>query len=225
MKNNDRNSDIYQYYNYIESGYVYTSIHRRIVAYDPRNSSNEIIKDAFNTIVNKKNHRDTLFYLMYLELLKYNNPILPEIPVSYQMVLHEINMAWSDLVNQMIFKDQLFDTFYAEYYSLLNNILIHDTPFSKETLVYRYYLNGDSLFHLAAKVRLIQIKKDFEDSKELPNEINKELSHILICYIKLGRCFGPGMGDCILSIKDFSGKKLKQYLIDFCIELYNGEES
>lgn len=220
----DKNPNVYQYYNYIEPGYVYSSIHRRIVAYDPRNTSNEIIKDAFNTITDKKNSKNTLFYLMYLELQKYNNPALPEIPISFQMVLHEINMAWADLINQMVFKDELFDTFYAEYCSVLNNILINDTPFSKETLVYRYHLTGDSIFHLAAKVNLMQIHKNFENSDDLGKEINKELSHIFLCYIKLGKCFGPGMGDSILSIKDFSGKKLKQYLIDFSMELCDLED-
>lgn len=221
MTQGKENQDIYQYYNYIEAGYIYSSIHRKIVAYDPRNTSNEIIKDAFNTITNKKVNNDKLFYLMYFELLKYDNPILPEIPISFQMVLHEINFAWSELVDQMIFKDQLFDTFYAEYYTVLNNIILNDTPFSKETLVFRYHHGGDCFFHLAAKINLMKVKKEFEHSVELNEQINKELSHILICYIKLGRCFGPGMGDSILSIKDFSGKKLKLYLIDFCTELCN----
>jgi hypothetical protein len=206
----------------MEPGYYYLGHHRKLIEFDPRNTDNEIILDCFNTISNKTKNKLSLYQLMFIELKNQSAGILSEFPSSFSLIFHEISIAWNDIIHQMLFKDMLFDTFYGEYCELLNKIIKCNSPFDKEIVVYRYK-NGETIFHLAAKLWLMTTAIRYRDEFKVRDIINKELTHIISCYTKLGRCFGKGMNDCIITAKDFSGKDLRQFLIDFSLELTSSE--
>lgn len=210
-------------YNYREGGYSYLAMHRRLLDYDPLNTNNEIILDAFNSGNDKNKRKNTLYYLASLEInSRYNSPNLPEIPPSFNIVLNDINLSWCTIIQQLLFKDQMVDTFFGEYCNVIDKIIKSNTQYKKEYMVYRYYLNGDSVFHLAAKVWLINIKEKNKYSNNLHEVLNKELMMIFSTYMKLGACFGVDMSNSILQIRDNYNKTLRQYLIDFCLDMVNG---
>lgn len=209
-------------YQYNESGYKFLSLHRKVLEYDPRNTDNLIILDYFNTMRRSKDDVSVYYKLIELEFNKYQTGIIPDSPISFQMVWHEINMAWVDIIHQMIFIDQAYDTFHGEYKNLVEEIILHDTLTEKETLVYRYYKTGESPFHIAGKMWLYE--KWLKSKRTIRGKsIDKELHFILSCYENLEKRFGTDRNFCILYIMDFSGKTLMDYLTDFLDELQNKE--
>ena len=207
-------------YIYTDAGYRFLSLHRKVIEYDPRNTDNLIILDYFNTM--RRNRDDVAIYykLIEEEYSQYNTGISPNSPISFQMVWHEINMAWVDIIHQMIFIDEMYDTFHGEYKNLVEEIILHDTLDDKETLVYRYSRTGESPFHIAGKMWLYE---KWSESKRNSGgkSIDKDLKFILSCYEKLEMRFNPKGKFCILYLMDFSGKTLVDYLTDFLDELQN----
>jgi len=207
-------------YIYTDSGYKFLSIHRKVLEYDPRNTDNLIILDYFNTMRINKDNTGVYYNLIESEINRYRSGIIPDVPISFQMVWHEINMAWIDIIHQMIFIDQVYDTFHGEYKNLVEDIMLYDTLDEKETLVYRYHKTGETPFHLAAKMWLYE--KWIESKRNNGGKnIDKELNFILSCYESLEKRFGPKRKFCILYLMDFSGKTLVDYLSDFLDELQN----
>lgn len=209
-------------YNYAENGYYYLGLHRKLLEFDPKNTTNEVVLDCFNSIYDKEKNKIALYQLMNLHLGNQYTYTLSEFPMGFFIIFHEIYMSWNNIIHQIIFKEMLFDTFYGEYCDVLNKIISIESTNIKEIVVYRGK-SGDSVFHLAAKLWLLNTYDKHKDEIKISDIINKELAHILGCYVKLGRCFGNGMSDCILSMRDFSGKDLRQFLIDFSLELVDRE--
>ena len=207
-------------YIYTDSGYNFLSLHRKVLEYDPRNTDNLIILDYFNTM--RRNRDDVAIYynLIESEYKQYNTGVAPYSPISFKMIWHEINMAWVDIIHQMIFIDEVYDTFHGEYKNLIEDIMLHDTLDDKETLVYRYAKTGESPFHIAGKMWLYD--KWIEAKRSGGGKmIDKDQKFILSCYENLEKRFGPKRKFCILYLMDFSGKTLVDYLADFLDELQN----
>jgi len=199
-------------YIYLDGGYEHTAIHRKLIAYDPRNTNNPIIQEYFNES-NKNKDNSTIYYkLIERELDKYKNPSFPSSPISFQMVFHEINMAWVDLVHQMLFVEQAFETFYAEYKNVIEKILLYDTIDMKESLVYRYFFTGESIFHIGAKTWLFE--KYMQKGDLLPSiriyDLEKEMKFILNCYQKLENIMNSKFS--IVYMTDFYDITLMEYL-------------
>ena len=206
-------------YNYLEGGYYYLALHRKLVEFDPRLTENIIISDYFNNKEDLDRKKSGLYHLANIDLKLQNSNIPSEYPISFSMVIHDISIAWSDLIKNMLFKEDLVDTFCSEYIDVIGKIVSNDSPLKKESVVYRFK-NGETIFHLAAKIHLLDVADKNIGSIKLNELIDKELNNILIAYTKLGRSLNK-KHDAILSIKDYIGKPLKQYMIDFSLELKN----
>ena len=205
-------------YNYTDDGYRFISLHRKVLEYDPRNTDNLVILDYFNTMSRSKD--DVAIYYTLIEN-EYNESQvgIPSIyPISFQMIWHEINMAWVDIIHQMIFIEEAYDTFYGEYKNLVEEIILHDTLDDKETLVYRNARTGESPFHIAGKMWLYEKWSESVRNSGSKN-IDKDLKFITSCYENLEKRFGSERRCCILYMMDFTGKTLLDYLSEFLDEL------
>ena len=207
-------------YIYTDPGYNFLSLHRKVLEYDPRNTDNLIILDYFNTMRRSRDDTAVYYTLIEAEYKQYETGVAPISPISFQMVWHEINMAWVDIIHQMLFVDEVYDTFYGEYKNLVEDIILHDTLDDKETLVYRYARTGESPFHIAGKMWLYEKWSEARRNSG-GKSIDKDLKFILSCYANLEKRFGPRRKFCILYLMDFSGKTLVDYLTDFLDELQN----
>jgi hypothetical protein len=206
-------------YNYLEGGYYYLALHRKLVEFDPRLTENILILDYFGNKEDAERKKSGLYHLANIDIKLQNSNIQSEYPISFSMVIHDISIAWSDLIKNMLFKEDMVDTFCSEYIDVIAKIVSSDSPNKKESVVYRFK-NGETIFHLAAKIHLLDIADKNTGSIKLSEMINKELNNILIAYTKLGRSLNR-KNDAILSIKDYTGKSLKQYMTDFSLELTN----
>lgn len=207
-------------YIYTDSGYKFLSLHRKVIEYDPRNTDNLLILDYFNTM--RKTRDDVALYysLIETEYKQYKKGNIHITPISFQMIWHEINMAWIDIIHQMLFIDNAYHSFYGEYKYLIEEIILHDTLDDKETLVYRNPSTGESPFHIAGKMWL------YEKWIEAKNEgggktIDNDLKFILNRYQNLEKCFGPKGRLSILYLMDFNGDTLVDYLSNFMDSLQN----
>ncbi len=204
-------------YIYSDLGYKFLSLHRKVIEYDPKNTDNLIILDYFNSIQRIRNNATVYYDLIdsHIKNIQFDVSIYP---LSFQMILHEINLSWVDIIHQMLFIDGMYDTFHGEYKTIIENIILYDTIDEKETLVYRYHNTGVSIFHIAGKMWLYE--KWFK-SKESNQDINMkdELEFVLNSYKNLEYAFGSNRRFCILYLMDFSGKTLVDYLYDFLYEL------
>jgi hypothetical protein len=189
-----------------------------VLEYDPRNTDNLVILDYFNTM--RRNKDDVAVYYNLIENeYKESQTGVPSIhPISFQMVWHEINMAWVDIIHQMIFIEEAYDTFHGEYKNLVEEIVLHDTLDDKETLVYRNARTGESPFHVAGKMWLYEKWSESVRNSGGKN-IDKDLKFILSCYENLEKRFGSDRRFCILYMMDFTGKTLVDYLTEFLDEL------
>ena len=207
-------------YNYSDGGYKHLSLHRRVTHYDPRNTDNLIILDYFNT---QRIHKDTtsIYYkLLDIEYSRYKKADPPDLPISFIMVWHEITLAWVEIIHQMLFIEEATETFYAEYYEVIDNITNYDSIDDKDSAVYRHYPLGESVFHMAAQMWLLEKYNESKTNDSI--SLNKELRYVLQCYQKLEACFGPSRRHCIVYMMDFSGKTLVDYLNDFMTDISNG---
>jgi hypothetical protein len=193
-------------YIYNDAAYKHIAIHRKALVFDPRNTDNPIALDYLHTI---RRHRDiTPIYNKIINIKLKSMRIGPDIqvPISYEMILNEINLAWVDLIHQMIFIDQAYGTFYGEYKDIIEEIILHDTPDDKDTLVFRYPETGESVFHIAAKLWLLQ--KHNSNVNTINYNIDKELRYILECYTRIEQYFGNKRKYCILYMMDFNNNTL-----------------
>jgi len=138
------------------------------------------------------------------------------------MIYHQINLAWIIIIQQMLFVDGAFETFYAEYKDIIENIILCDNISIKESLVYRYFYTGESVFHIAGKIWIFE---KFTEKRDIliiegMNDIRKELKYILNCYNKLEKIMSSDF--CISYMKDFSGITLFDYLQQFLNSLEKG---
>ena len=202
-------------YIYLDDGYQHLALHRKVVAYDPRNTDNPNILDYFNTIRKNRNHSAIYYRVIEKELDKYNNSIFPPSPISFQMVYHEMNLAWVDIIHQMLFIEDATETFYGEYKKVIENIILYDTLDLKESLVYRYFTTGESVFHIAGKIWLFEKYSEKHDMlpTERNYELNEEIKHVLKSYNKLEKIMNGEFS--IIYMTDFFDVTLMDYLQHF----------
>ena len=208
-------------YNYNDGAYKHLSLHRRVTSYDPRNTDNLIVLDYFNTQRRNKNTTTIYYKLLDIEYSRYKKSEPPELPISFMMVWHEISIAWIEIIHQMLFIDQAISTFYAEYYDVIDKIITHDSADVKESAVYRQYPLGESVFHMAAKMWLVEKFKESKTNDSI--NLDSELKYIFSCYRMLEECFGPARRHCIMYMMDFFEKPLIDYLNEFMDEVSNGK--
>lgn len=202
------------FYMYTEGGYEYMALHRKAMVYDPQNTDNPIIHEYFD-IYSSTHETLPIYHAVLKSEMKHLEGIdSPEFPISFSMVLHEINMAWVKIIHQMIFTEKAYNTFYGEYKDVIKNILLYDTPNIKETLVYRYFKTGISIFHVAAKIWIFN-KYYADRGKGICTKGNtaKIVKYVLRCYEELEKVIGEDR--CIVYMMDFNGVRLIDYLMAF----------
>jgi hypothetical protein len=206
-------------YIYLDDAYQHLAIHRKVIAYDPRNTDNPIIFDYFNTIKRNRNNSAVYYRVIEKELNKYNNSIYPPSPISFQMIYHEMNLAWIDIIHQMLFIENAYETFYGEYKDVIENIILYDTVDLKESLVYRYFSTGESIFHMAGKIWLFEKYMDKQHMliTERNYELDEEIKYVLNCYQKLEEIMNSKFS--IIYMTDFFDISLMDYLQDFLSNL------
>lgn len=212
---------MYNYgYNYIDGGYLWLGVHRKILEYNPQNTQNIIIQDYLNNPKINKKRESTLTTMLLNDIeCKHSSSMYNSLPSPYEQLLYDINISWIELIKEMIFKDNFIQMFYSEFNDIIEKVIKTDTFIKKEIVVYRYYGTGETMFHYAAKSRLIDVLEGNRDHIKIREIISKELTHILNCYQELGRCFDDRNSSNILNIKDYSNKTLKEHLVDFSLEL------
>jgi len=204
-------------YNYIDGNYDVPALHRKSQVYDPKNTDNILILDYFNDIENKRRKDNTNIYhkLIHNDLEKYKDAYPPTFPVSFQMIYHDINIAWINIMYQMLFIDNAYSTFYAEYKEVIDNIISYDTIDVKESLVYRYFYTGESIFHIAGKIWLYEKDSKYEDIpiNERHSNLNEQFKYMLECYENLETVMGKKFS--IMYMTDFRDETLFDYLTTF----------
>lgn len=206
-------------YIYSNGEYDNVSLHRRVISFDPRNTDNILVLDYLNARQQRKDHGMLFNLLMRNELGRHKNAVCPTLPISFKMIYHQMNIAWVDLIHQMVFIDGAYNTFYAEYKEIIDNILAYDTIDAKESLVYRYYNSGESIFHIAAKTWIV----DSFDRKrhilvtERIKSLSADLKYVLECYHNLERVMNKQFA--LTYMTDFSDITLVDYLTYFIKEL------
>lgn len=212
------NDFIYDYSSNI--GYHYTSLHRQVIKFDPLNTDNPIILDYINSFKMDRDNSSLLYDLINDEINNKNKAI-SDLPISFFTLFNRIIIDWIDIIHQMLFIDDASSTFYAEYMSVIDNIILCDTPDVKESIVYRSFGNGMSIFHIAGKIWLINKYKEIISNSTNNVGLDKELKYIFNCYNRLEDCLGSDRKYCILYMSDFSGITLKEYLENFTVYLVN----
>lgn len=207
-------------YIYLDGGYEFLSLHRKVKAFDPRNTDNLIILDYFHTIRKNRDISSIYHKLIENDMENYRSSSFPSIPISFQMVYHEINMAWVDIIHQMVFIDNAYETFCAQYGKVIMDIISHGDIKDKESLVYRYYGNGETIFHVAGKIWLInKYFKNMDDLGYSGNMIYDELKQVLTCYEELGKRLPLKGSLSILFTSDYNGNTVERYLRKFADEI------
>ena len=204
-------------YNYTDGYYDIPALHRKALTFDPRNTDNIIILDYFHDVENKrrKNNSNIYYKLISNDLDKYKEVQQPPFPISFQMIYHSINIAWLNIIYQMIFVDKAYSTFYGEYKDSVDSVLVYSTINDKESLVYRYFYTGESIFHIAGKIWMYEKYLDNEGvliTEKLKN-LNTEFKHMLECYQGLENAMGKKHS--IMYMTDFENVSLLDYLTNF----------
>jgi len=91
-------------YLYFDRGYEFMSLHRKALKYDPRATNNPIIDDYFETYKRTNNGMPIYYKVLERELFNLRSMEVDAVPISFKMLLQEINMAWVNIIHQMLFK-------------------------------------------------------------------------------------------------------------------------
>lgn len=199
------------------------SIHKKVLKFDPRISTNPIVQDYLNDANEHKTRVDRLKNITCNDANPYITLLSPIIPASFRMIMQENIMVWVNLINKMVFDDCLFNTFYSEYSEVLEAVSDCDIN-SRDSVIYREYKTGYSIFHTAAKIRIVD-RLSMDISKPVNQKINgldSELTYILNCYGELGKVFRDGNEMTINYMEDFTGVYLTDYISGFVDDLVNG---
>jgi len=188
----------------IDQAYQFLSVHRKVTNFDPRFTDNMMIIDNYNDITRKRDDRALLYSVIEHEYT-LDNEIIPR---NYMMIIHEINMAWVNIIIEMLFEQKSIHTFCGEYGETIAHILTHMSMDDKHTLIYRNLATGDTPFHLAAKTWLYMKR-----TTDVPSLV---LDQIFDIYKEVGEIiFDKSEANCILEIKNFYNISLKDDLINF----------
>jgi len=197
-----------------EYGYQFMALHKKSIVYDPRNSDNPIIQDYFDTYDRDNNTFPVYNAVLQREFDKLKDSEVPVFPISFKMIMQEINMSWVAIIHQMLFIENAYNTFYFEYKDVIENILLYGSPDMKESLIYRYYGSGVSIFHIAAKIWIFN--KSYRESNNgliTKESMIKAMKDVLKCYGELEDRINNIHS--IVYMTDFSGVTLCDYLVDF----------
>jgi len=209
-------------YIYNDIGYLYSAIHRKLLVYDPRATDNPLIIDYFNDRTIRKPERTDYIKLVSRSLDEHRISNEQSLPISFLMAWYEMNIAWIDIIHEMVFDKNAFATFIGEYIDIVGNIIACSSPTIKESIVFRYPTTGETIFHVAAKVRLIEYSNT-HTRWEYPIGLEKELKYILSCYQELSKYLGNDDKNEIINIIDFQGNVLMDVLLRFVDEILLGQ--
>lgn len=206
-------------YNYAE-GYTSLALHRIVTSFDPRNTSNLIILSILSESASKTKN-ELLNELIISELARTNDVIPIALSIPFKMIAHDINIAWINVIFGMVFNERMYYSFYGEYKEMLEGVIRSDLPASKDSLIYRIAGTGESIFHIAGKMRLT---RNLSQASTLSvgqkiKALDTELNYIISCYESLGELFDNGNKFTITYIKDYSGTYLIDYLNKFADDL------
>ena len=205
-------------YNYMfDVGYKCMAIHEKMHKFDPQNTDNPIIIDSLDSLKMSRYESNLYYLMMNRELGKYMSGD-SDIPISYMMILHKINILWVDLIHQMLFIENSYNTFYGEFVDVIEHIILSDSPDVKDALIYRNFGDGISIFHIASRLWLYEKYRE-SIINNLNINLTEELTYILKCYASLETCFGENRTYCIRYMLDFNGMTLTAYLQEFVHEL------
>ena len=202
------------YYYSGEYGYQFMALHKKSIVYDPRNSNNPIIQDYFDTYDRNNNTFPIYSAVIQSEFDKLKDIELPIVPISFKMIIQEINMSWVAIIHQMVFIENAYNTFYSEYKDVIENILLYDSPDMKESLIYRYYGSGLSIFHVAAKIWIFNKSyRELNNGLITKESMSKAMEEVLKCYGELED--RTNNIHSIVYMTDFRGVTLYDYLVGF----------
>lgn len=188
----------------IDKAYQFLSVHRKVTAFDPRYTDNMMIVDNYNDISIKHDDRALLYSIIENEYVLGNDVI----PINYMMIIHEINMAWCDIIIEMLFEQKNIHTFCGEYGEIISDILTHIDITDKHTMIYRNLTTGDTSFHIAAKTWLHN-----KSTTDVPSIVLDEIYEI---YQQVGEImYDSSERNCILELRNFNNISLKDDLVNF----------
>ena len=196
-------------------GKLHLSIHGKLTRFNPRNTTNPIVADYLSVIdPHKSRLRDIIIADPNTGV---SNAILPP---SFKCIAHDNTIMWCGLIESMVFTDKLFNLFYSEYSGMLDRV-VNTTIDSGDSIIYREYKTGFSIFHTAAKLRLIsRLMVDIDKTiGQKITGLDDELTYILKCYTELGKVFNNGNELLITYIEDFSGTYLIDYITAYADEV------
>lgn len=198
-------------------GKLHIAIHGKLTHFDPRHTNNPIVLDYLSMI---DPSRSRLRDILVADV----NTITPIsiIPPSFKAITHDNTIMWCGLIESMVFNDKLFNLFYSEYSGMLDRV-VNTTIDSGDSIIYREYKTGYSIFHTAAKLRLIsRLMNDIDKTiGQKITGLDDELTYILKCYGELGKVFNNGNELLITYIEDFSGTYLIDYVTAYVDEVVN----
>lgn len=201
---------------YHTDGNLHIAIHGKLMKFDPRNTQNPMVKDYVDGV---GRNLDRLTDLLVNE---FNIQATQIIPISYRSIVHDNTMLWCGLINNMVFEDKLFNLFYSEYSEMLDRV-VNSSIDSRDSVIYRDFKTGNSIFHTAAKLRILgRVFRDIEKSiGQKITGLDEELTYILKCYRDLGRVFTNGNELTITYLEDFSGTYLTDYITTYVDDVVN----
>jgi hypothetical protein len=206
----------------MEPSFLYIAMNRKVMANNPRETDNILIQCTFDEIDSDPtvNNRSVLRDLIDDEYLSMGSDNDNSIPNPVQMIWHRIHLDWVNIIERMIFVEQNIGTFNAEYSDIIQKIINTTDRVSIDYPVYRYYSDGSTMFHLAARMYLLhEYAKIIGPAKILVSSIiTGKVRHILSCYSDLGR-FVNGNSTSITHLSDNSGKRLEDFITSYGEEL------
>ena len=188
-------------YVYDDPGYLYAGIHRQLLVYDPLSTDNPVIIEYFNESRMIDNDYATYLKIIDAELNQHRMHTPPVLPISFVMAWHEMTLSWVEIIQHMIFRENSFATFHAEFYQAIEMIIKMSDPTIKESIVFRFPNTGESVFHVAAKKWLSKKSLECNDVVIL----NRELIYLMNCYKSLALYLGEDRELDIIHMVDFSG--------------------
>ena len=208
---------------HLQDHYLHLSTHRKVLDFDPRNTENPIVLDYLMNPAEHNARMDRMKSISMSEINPYVTLMTPVIPPSYRVLMQENVMLWVALIHRMVFDERLYGLFYGEYANLLDRVVNIKTP-DRDSIIYREYKTGYSIFHIAAKLRILdRLTRDLTLSVgQKIKGLDNELTYILKCYTDLGKVFRSGNELTINYMEDFSGVYLSNFLTNFVDDLVNG---
>lgn len=202
--------------------YLHLSTHRKVVEFDPRNTENPIILDYLINLGDRRLRNDRLKSISLSDINPYVTLMNPVIPPSFRVILQDNVMIWVSLIHQLVFDEKLYGVFYGEYANLLDRVVNIKTP-DRDSIIYREYKTGYSIFHIAAKLRILdRLSRDLSLSVgQKIKGLDTELTYILKCYTEFGKVFRGGNELTINYMEDFSGIYLSNFLNNFVDDIVN----